>query len=105
MKPSAALCVIALGALISSVADAQIIQRPRSSAPRSWATFGVGFAQSQAVNDGSTESTWEFGEMFQYRVALERAVDSRSSLGVTATFARPAVGYIGPLSSCFRCDA
>lgn len=98
---------LALAAL-SWPADAQIARRQQPFEPQWWTSVGVGVFQSQAVDDGSTASTWDFGNTVQWRATLERTIDRSTALGVEATFARTPLTYTSDSfqpTSCASCDA
>jgi hypothetical protein len=102
-------------ALLASSADAQIIRLPknRSGEPAFWASASIGLLQLQRVDDGTTQSRWDFGSAVQFRASLEYAISRGNSVGVSGTFARAPLTYIpvndpGPLpgGSCdISCDA
>lgn len=67
----------------------------RVSEPSTWVTVGTGFFTGNGVNDGRTESTWDFGSAtnFQYRGSLERTIGDRSSIGLIGTYVRVPFNY------------
>lgn len=82
--------------------------------PSTWVTVGAGFFTGNGVNDGVTESTWDFGSStnFQYRGSLERTIGDRSSIGLIGTYVRVPFMYsstaIIPPSegaTCGNCEA
>ena len=87
------------------------MRRPRvftTNDPGVWVTAGVGGFRANAVNDGATSSTWDFGNStnFQYRASLEKGMSSGSSFGVAGSWAHvpflySSVGLVG----CSSCDA
>ena len=86
---------IAIG-LIMIVACAESLsaqlRRPvlRSGEPSVWLGGGLGFFTGNGVNDGRTNSTWDFGSStnFQYRLSLEKAIANQSSFGVVGTYVK-----------------
>lgn len=61
----------------------QIMRLPnRSGEPGSFLTVAIGLRQQQAVSDGSTGSTWDFGQGVEYRGSLERHLRNGTSFGV-----------------------
>jgi hypothetical protein len=62
----------------------------RGGEPAAWITGGIGFFTGNGVNDGVTESTWDFGNAtnFQYRASLERPIGNQLSFGVVGTYVR-----------------
>jgi hypothetical protein len=89
--------------------DAQ--RRPRvftTNDPSVWVTAGVGGFRANAVNDGETSSTWDFGNStnFQYRGSLEKGFTNGSSFGVAGSWAHVPFVYSSPgLAGCPSCDA
>ncbi|HWL39077.1 MAG TPA: hypothetical protein VNO75_02480 [Gemmatimonadaceae bacterium] len=72
------------------------IPRPLVGEPATWVTAGAGFFTANGVNDGATESTWDFGSAtnFQYRASLERTIGDRSSIGLIGTYVRVPFTYV-----------
>ena len=86
------VAVIALA--LCSRAEAQIIRpAPRAPQPIGWASFSLGIWRPQAVNDGTTKSVWNFSDAVQYRVSLEKPLQSQATIGITATLARASLSY------------
>lgn len=98
---------LALAAL-SRPTNAQIARRQQPIEPQWWTSVGLGVFQSQAVDDGRTASTWDFGSTVQWRATVERTLDRGTALGVAATFARAPLTYSSDSfqpTSCTSCDA
>ncbi|HEY8164546.1 MAG TPA: hypothetical protein VIF83_03235 [Gemmatimonadaceae bacterium] len=100
--------------LISIVAaspmDAQIRRRmPTSTEPGMWASLSAGIYGGNGISDGSTQSTWDFGAgtTWQYRAAVEKAIERQIAVGLVGTYVKVPFEYIGNLgaNSCVRCDA
>lgn len=70
-----------------------------------WGSLSVGLYGANGVSDGETNSTWDFGEgtSWQFRAALEKALQNQFSLGGVLTYVDVPFVYVGP--SCGRCDA
>ncbi|HKO15753.1 MAG TPA: hypothetical protein VJU87_05915 [Gemmatimonadaceae bacterium] len=108
---AAAGCLALVASIAAPGAGAQIIRPPaRPPEPSAWVAFSVGLLQPLTVDDGSTQSTWRFGNSVQYRVALEKPIQNQSSIGLTATLARAPLSYEpfagGGLPACpGTCDA
>ena len=87
-------------------ADAQVRRRaPVVTAPSMWGTVGIGLYGANGISDGASNSTWDFGEgtTWQYRAAIEKALQNQFSLGAVLTYVDVPFVYSGP--SCARCDA
>jgi hypothetical protein len=95
------------------------MRRPRVYAtndPNVWITAGVGGFRANAVNDGATSSTWDFGNStnLQYRASIEKGMNNGGSFGIAGSWARVPFVYsstvFSPVSSvggvqCPSCDA
>jgi hypothetical protein len=103
-------------ALLAPSAGAQIIRLPKNTSgePAFWGSAALGLVQLQRVDDGTTQSHWDFGSAVQYRGSLEYAIGRGNSFGVSGTFARVPLTYrtfsdLGiPLpggGTCIDCDA
>lgn len=98
--------LLALILAAGSSADAQVRRRaPVVSEPSMWGSLSVGLYGANGVSDGATNSTWDFGEgtSWQFRAALEKALQNQFSLGGVLTYVDVPFVYVGP--SCGRCDA
>ena len=98
--------LLALILVAGSSADAQVRRRGTIvSEPSMWASLSVGLYGANGVSDGATNSTWDFGEgtSWQFRAALEKALQNQFSLGGVLTYVDVPFVYVGP--SCGRCDA
>ncbi|MDQ6718980.1 MAG: hypothetical protein M3Z17_11630 [Gemmatimonadota bacterium] len=75
--------------------NAQYSSFPRTTEPAYWLSGGVGAFNGQGVNDGSTSSTWDFGQKtsWQYRGTIEKAIQNQSSIGVVGTFVHVPITY------------
>jgi hypothetical protein len=109
--------------LLAISAQSLSAQRRRPSAvrygePGYWFSAGAGLFSGPGVNDGRTQSTWDFGNSMnmQYRASLEKTVGSGSTFGVAGTYARVPFTYTsaGDPSTlpngvtgaqCTQCDA
>jgi hypothetical protein len=98
--------LLALILVSGSSADAQVRRRaPVVSEPSMWGSLSVGLYGANGISDGTTNSTWDFGEgtSWQLRAALEKALQNQFSLGGVLTYVDVPFVYVGP--SCGRCDA
>jgi len=96
--------------LLSARLDAQIIRRPRAQTrtPSAWAVGTLGLFVATAVDDGSTNSRWEFGNAPQFGVSLEAPLQGggSSTYGIAGTIARVPLTYVsGSDPLCTTCDA
>ncbi len=103
---------IVLGAAllaVGSVAEAQILEAPRSRArgPIAWASLGAGWLELGGLVDGASGAQWDFGSAPQWRASLEVPLGRGASIGVLGTTARVPLTYNGTLgaNSCVGCDA
>lgn len=90
----ASTLALLVSAAVASTARGQVIRPPVQTQPNAWTSFSIGFAQPFTVNDGNTGTTWQFGDAMQYRVSLEKPIQYQSTIGLTATFARPTLSYV-----------
>ena len=98
--------LFALVVVAGSSADAQVRRRgPIAAEPSLWGSLSVGLYGANGISDGASNSTWDFGEgtSWQYRAALEKALQNQFSLGGVLTYVDVPFVYVGP--SCGRCDA
>ncbi|MFN2603417.1 MAG: hypothetical protein ABR582_11750 [Gemmatimonadaceae bacterium] len=92
---------------IATSANAQIARRGAlSNEPSMWVDLGLGVYSANEVSDGSTNSTWDFGNGtdWQYRAALEKALQNQFSLGGVVTYVSVPFVYSGP-NCAGGCDA
>jgi hypothetical protein len=110
---SLALAALVL-ALHATLVGAQILKVPRSGQSGGggipfYLSTSIGFSVSDVVNDGKTDSRWDFGSGAQYRASLEVGMGAQSGIGLTFTHARmPMVyssGQTPAPNGCARCDA
>ena len=89
------LLLLALVIVVPSAAGAQIIRRGGMpfQEPTTFLSFGAGVLQPWTVNDGTTNSTWDFSDATQFAVALEKNFGAGASLGVRGTTARVPLRY------------
>jgi hypothetical protein len=83
--------------------------------PGVWVTAGIGGFRANVVNDGVTQSTWNFGNStnLQYRASLEKGMANGSSFGVAGSWSHVPFVYSsnnlasppGGGTQCLSCDA
>jgi hypothetical protein len=80
--------------LASRSAEAQII-RPRFqlSQPTAFISLGVGLQQGWSVNDGASNSLWQFGDATQYVASIEKSASGGVSLGLRGSYSRVPLVY------------
>ncbi len=85
---------------VAADAGAQII-RPgmRSQEPSSWVSIGVGLQNGFDVRDGTTGSLWQFSDVTQYVVSLEKVVSGGVTVGVRGAHSRVPLYYTGSEST------
>lgn len=94
-------------AATTSPAHAQSAQRGPVP-PTFYFSGWVGYAQRGVVDDGSTQSSWDFGSTAEYRASIEYALGNESSLGVAGTYAKMPLRYTDAGTTpggCGDCDA
>lgn len=93
---------------MATSADAQIQRRGAVSTnePSMWVDLGIGVYSANGISDGSTNSTWDFGNGtdWQYRAALEKVLQNQFSLGGVVTYVNVPFVYSGP-NCAGGCDA
>jgi len=72
--------------------------------PTAWTSLSVGLYQLQDMYDPESNSTWDFGNIVQFRGTIERDFQRGMSLGVAGTLARAPLTYGGGECPNF-CDA
>jgi hypothetical protein len=105
---------------IAGSLSAQIRRSPReykTNDPDVWVSAGIGGFRANAVNDGVTASTWNFGNAtnLQYRGSLEKGMDNGASFGIAGSYARVPFAYSADLAKplpanesgtrCLSCNA
>jgi hypothetical protein len=99
--------VLILFVATAASADAQVRRRlPNVSEPSMWASAAIGIFNGNGVNDGNTNSSWDFGNAStpQYRLGLEKAFSSTISAGITGSYTHVPFEYRGE-SGCSSCSA
>lgn len=100
--------------IVTVPAQSQVRRRvPRVPEPSAWVSLGIGLFNANNVSDGSTNSTWDFGQSTtpQLRASLEKAINNNASIGATGTYAHVPFIYsssatgIRQGATCDRCDA
>src|ERR1041384_5478386 len=80
----------------ASASDAQIIVRPgQQIGPTAWLSLSAGLVQFGAVNDGTTNSLWDFGSATSARVSYEKVYQPGVTLGVAGGYASIPMVYTG----------
>lgn len=88
-----------LAALVAPCASAgaQIIRggNMRFQEPTTWISAGVASLSGFSVTDGSTNSTWDFGNSVQYSASLEHTLSGGTTIGIQGTTASVPLSYNG----------
>jgi hypothetical protein len=97
----APLAIAATLALVAAPpAAAQVIRVPVQGAPSAWVSLAAGIVQfGDVVDDGTTNSAWDFQTAAVVRGSIEREYRRGTSYGVAASYARPAMRYTTLASS------
>lgn len=101
--------------LLGGTASAQISGIRSAGAPTWFVSGSIGTFNGQGVDDGNTNSRWDFGNRtsWQYRASLEKSIQNSSSIGVVASYVHvpflyegnSPVGFAGSGATCSSCDA
>ena len=99
----AVACALPAGAQIGP----RLPQQGRGGAPPYWVGVSYGYVSGVAINDGASQSTWDFGYSSQLQATIEKTVQSGITLGASAGFATAPLTYTSasPGSACARCEA
>lgn len=98
--PRAFRATLVLAGLAGAPIHAQILKiPPRSGEPGSFVSFAIGLRQQQSVSDGSTRSTWDFGQGVEYRASLENHMRNGTSVGIAYGQSDMPLRYSTTLSS------
>jgi len=100
-----ALVILVLSA--AGTAGAQVRRRvPQVVEPSTWIDAGIGLFNGNGVNDGNSNSSWDFGNATtpQYRLAIEQVVGRNISVGATTTYTHVPFTYLGS-DGCGQCSA
>lgn len=93
----------ALGLLLLATATPVLAQPPFPRLPlrpNTWASLSVGLYNLGDIYDPESDAVWDFGNIFQFRGALERELQRGTSFGVAGTLARAPLTYVGPECQC-----
>ena len=94
------LSFLLLTMMVSSIADAQIMRsRFPMQEPLAWVSLGGAFQQAWTVRDGTTGSTWNFGNATPWQASLERTINGGTSVGIRGTTGLIPLTYRGPLGN------
>jgi hypothetical protein len=102
--------LVTLLVVAAPTANAQVRRRaPVVNEPSMWVSLSTGLWGGNGLSDGATNSNWDFGEgtTWQYRAAVEKALQPQFSIGGVLTYVDVPFVYTGPNTgqSCGRCDA
>jgi hypothetical protein len=96
-------------AMLAGTVDAQISGMRKASAPTWWMSGSIGTFNAGAVDDGTTQTRWDFGRTtsWQYHVSIEKAFQTSSAIGIIGGYAHVpfTYRYTGPITpSCPSCN-
>lgn len=91
------LFLAVLPLVMAADAGAQIIRGGgmRFQEPSAWVSLGAGYQSAFGLRDGTTGSTWQFGDATQFVASLEKNLSSGASVGLRGTHARVPLSYSG----------
>jgi hypothetical protein len=92
--------VLLLLAIVSAPLPAQVRFPTAPTRPTAWTSLSIGLFQLQDMYDPESNSTWNFGNIVQFRGTLERDFQRGMTFGVTGTLARAPLTYAGPECIC-----
>jgi hypothetical protein len=92
--------VLILLAVASAPLSAQVRFPTAPIRPTAWTSLSVGLFQLQDMYDPESNSTWDFGNIVQFRGTLERDFQRGASFGLVGTLARAPLTYVGPECTC-----
>jgi hypothetical protein len=94
------LSLLLLTIAVSPSAHAQIVRsRFPVQEPPAWVSLGVSFQQGWTVTDGTTGSTWTFGNAIPWQASLERSINGGTTIGIRGTTGTVPLTYQGPLGT------
>ena len=86
--------------LCATSAHAQIVRsRFPTQEPPAWVSGGASFQQGWTVNDGTTGSTWNFGNAIPWQASLERSINGGTTIGIRGSTGMIPLTYQGPLGT------
>jgi hypothetical protein len=92
--------VVLLLAAASAPLPAQVRFPTAPTRPTAWTSLSIGLFSLQNVYDPESNSTWDFGNIVQFRGTLERDFQRGMSFGLVGTLARAPLTYAGPECTC-----
>ena len=94
------LSLLLVAMVVSSSADAQIIRsRFPVNEPLAWVSLGASFQQAWLVRDGTTGSTWNFGNAIPWQASLERSINGGTTIGIRGSTGMIPLTYEGPVGT------
>jgi hypothetical protein len=92
--------VLSLLAVTSAPLAAQVRFPTAPTRPTAWTSLSLGLFNLESMYDPESNSSWDFGNIFQFRGTLERDLQRGMSFGVSGTLARAPLTYVGPECTC-----
>ena len=66
-----------------------------AAGPEYWVGLSYGYMDGLTLNDGHSNSIWQFRYTSQLRATLEKTISGGVSVGASAGFSNPRLSYIG----------
>ena len=66
-----------------------------AAGPEYWVGLSYGYVDGLTLNDGHSNSIWQFRYTSQLRATLEKTISGNVSVGASAGFSNPRLSYIG----------
>lgn len=85
---------------------AQIIRRGSyTPPPTTWVSGGVGYLYGWGLTDGTTGSTWDFGDATQFNASIDRQFIPGATIGLRGMTARVPLRYVSSAGTASDADA
>lgn len=101
-----ALVTLLLVASAFAQSGAQVIRRGSySPPPTTWVSGGVGYLYGWSLTDGTTGSTWDFGDATQFTASVDRQFIPGATIGLRGMTARVPLRYTSASGTGSDADA
>lgn len=89
-----------LAIVVAPSADAQIVRsRFALQDPPFWISLGAASQQAWVVRDGTTGSTWNFGNAVPWQASMERTINGGTSVGLRGTTGTIPLTYVSSMGT------